>query len=392
MQQNGPRAWPVALAGMMALASAMGIGRFVYTPILPSMIEALGLSASAAGLIASANYAGYLVGALMLVKPERLPGRRADWVLGALGLGAVASAGMAAASGLVGFMALRFVGGVASAVVIVLSSGLVLGRLNLMRAGRLGALHFAGVGVGIALSAVIVTALEWGGVGWPGLWLGAGVASLALAGGVAAWLPREGVASVKPVAVAGRSGGRFGLVSLAACYGLFGFGYVVTATFLVAAVRASPVTRPIEPLIWLLVGLAGVPSVAGWAWVESRIGARQALGVACLVEAVGVAVGSVWEGPGGALTAAVLLGGTIMGITSLAFVVARGLVPPDGLDRAFAIITVAFGVGQVVGPVVAGVMADRTGSLVAPTLLAAVALAAAASLALRPGTRSQVPR
>ena len=75
----------------MALAVAIGIGRFVYTPILPPMIAALGLSKSAAGLIASANFLGYLLGALLAAMPS-LPGSRRAWLLGALPASALTTA------------------------------------------------------------------------------------------------------------------------------------------------------------------------------------------------------------------------------------------------------------------------------------------------------------
>ena len=141
----------MALGGMLALAAAMGIGRFVYTPILPDMASALGLDAGAAGLIASANFLGYLVGALVVAVPH-LPGGRRRWFLGGLAGSALSTAAMAVPSTMPAFMLLRFIGGVASACVLVLGSALVLDHLAAVQRHHRAALHFAGVGVGIAIS------------------------------------------------------------------------------------------------------------------------------------------------------------------------------------------------------------------------------------------------
>src|SRR5690349_16473481 len=119
--RQGAGAAVVTIGGMLALASAMGIGRFVYTPILPAMAEALGLSKSQAGLIAAANFAGYLAGALAAAAP-RLPGGRRAWFLGMLAAGAATVLAMGLGTSFAGFLALRFAGGVASAFVLVLGS------------------------------------------------------------------------------------------------------------------------------------------------------------------------------------------------------------------------------------------------------------------------------
>src|SRR5262249_32911106 len=137
-----------ALGGLVAIAAALGIGRFVYTPILPPMIEALRLSKSEAGLIASVNFMGYLLGALLAATPG-LVGSRRLWLLGALAISAITTAAMGLTQMLPAFLGLRLIGGIASAFVLILSSPILLDRFG--EAGRSGllGLHFGGVGTGI---------------------------------------------------------------------------------------------------------------------------------------------------------------------------------------------------------------------------------------------------
>jgi predicted MFS family arabinose efflux permease len=371
----------VALGGMLALAAGMGIGRFVYTPILPDMAAALGLSKSAAGLIASANFVGYLAGALLAALP-RLPRGRRTWFLGGLAASAGTTAAMAGADAMPAFLLLRFIGGVASAFVLVLGSALVLDQLARVHRPARAAWHFAGVGMGIAASSVLVDALHTVGADWRSLWLASGAVS-AVAVPLAAWLvPDEaGGAAAQPVAGRPERLPR-GLGVLALCHGLFGFGYVVTATFLVAVVRAAPQARALEAVVWLVVGLAAVPSTAAWGRVAAAAGPLRAYALACMLEAVGVAAGGLWSTPLAALASAFLLGGTFMGITALGFAAARSL-GAQHQRRSFALITAGFGLGQIAGPIVAGVLLDRTHSFAAPSLVAAGAVAVAAMIAMR---------
>jgi len=372
--QSSASSLRLALGGLIALAAAMGIGRFVYTPILPAMMRDLDLSASEAGYLASANFLGYLLGALLASSP-RFGGGRNGLVL-ALVASAATTALSGVFSGLWTLAAVRFAGGVASACTLVFASALVLQRLVAAGRSALTAVHFAGVGTGIALSALIVNAATLSGAGWRGLW---GWSALAAALAVPA------VLLLIPPAPAGAAGQGAAarlvpnatFLRLITAYGLFGFGYVITATFLVALVRAEPALAAIEPWVWLVFGLAAAPSVWLWTTAARRWGTAPVFKLACLVEAAGVAVSVAGLGIPGVILAAVLLGGTFMGLTALGIAAGRASAGAAG-QQAVGLFTAAFGLGQIVGPAVAGVLRDGSGSFALPTCLAAAVLVVAA--------------
>ena len=369
-----------AFGGFAAMAVGIGIGRFVYTPVLPPMRDALGLSATAAGLIASANFAGYLLGALG-VTAARLPGSRRAWLLGALAVSAAATAAMGLTGSIAGFLVLRFLGGVASAAILILSSALVLDRLAAAGRPGLAALHFAGVGIGMAASGAVVATLLAVDMPWQTMWLASGGLSLAGALAVVGLVPADGDAAP---ATAARDGEPRDprLRRMTVAYGLFGFGYVITATFLVAIVRATPAIRPLEPAIWVLTGLAAAPSVVLWTAIGRRFGVATAFAAAALTEAVGVLASVAWPGNAGICLAAVLVGGTFMGLTAMGLMRGRELAKGD-TRRVMAAMTGAFGVGQIAGPAFAGVVSDLAGGFAVPSAAAAGALVLAAWLARR---------
>ncbi len=165
-------------------------------------------------------------------------------------------------------------------------------------------------------------------------------------------------------------------------HGLFGFGYVITATFLVAIVRLTEDVRVLEPWIWMLFGLAAIPSVTIWVWLGGRIGIMNAYAAACAIEAMGVAASVEWVTIPGVCFSALLLGGTFMGITTLGFLAAR-ILSAGNPHQAFGRMTASFGVGQMVGPMLAGFLSEGLGDFRIASLIAAGALIAAAALAVR---------
>jgi MFS family permease len=164
-------------------------------------------------------------------------------------------------------------------------------------------------------------------------------------------------------------------------YGLFGFGYVITATFLVTIVRMTEEVRGFEPWVWVLVGLAAIPSVAFWTRLGGRIGIMNTYAVACIIEAVGVAASVEWVTMSGVCFSALVLGGTFMGLTALGFMAARSL-SSENSHQAFGRMTASFSIGQMAGPTLAGFLSERSGSFRLASLAAAAALIVAAALAV----------
>ncbi|TKT81089.1 YbfB/YjiJ family MFS transporter [Aquamicrobium sp. LC103] len=365
-----------AVAGMLAMAVAMGIGRFVYTPILPGMMDGLGLSASDAGLIASANYAGYLLGAI-LAAGAWARGHERLLAMGSLAASALLAALMGLTGELASFVAIRFLAGLASAFVMVFLTTIIFMRLAQAGRSDLQAWHFGGVGLGIAASAVMTGALHLADAAWTASWLWAG--ALSAAGFLVVLLLVDGdkVAVGRPQAEPPLPRNA-ALTKIIIAYGIFGFGYIVTATFLVAIVRQGDAGPLFESVVWLATGLAGLPSVWIWNRLARRFGLTAVFAAGCVVEAVGVVASVSLGGYAGPLIAAVLLGGTFIAVTAIGLQLGRELAGA-AQRRALALMTAAFGVGQILGPIVAGIVADRTGSFVAPSLLAAFALVVTAA-------------
>jgi len=371
----------VALGGLVALAAAMGVGRFIYTPILPFMLEELGLTSSEAGLIASANYLGYLAGALAAAGSWTAGGRW-RWFAGTLAVSTLTTGAMGLTDAMAAFLALRLVGGAASAFVMVFGAALVLDRLAAAGRPRLSAVHFAGVGAGIALSAILVALLAALGFGWRVHWLAGGALSLLALVATLRLVPAGGEPPRQPLprAPAGETDRR--LVALVVAYGLVGFGYVITATFISTIVRTTPAIRAVEPVVWLTVGLAAAPSVALWNRAAGRIGSDRAFAAACLVQAIGVAMSVLAANAFAVLVAAALLGSTLMGLTALGLVHARVLSRGDP-RRVMALMTASFGLGQMVGPTFAGLTYRFGDSFFLSSLVAAAGLVMAAALTAR---------
>ena len=365
--------------GAAGLAAAMGIGRFVYTPILPLMTAQAGLSPAGAGGLATANYAGYLAGALAGVAAPRLIRTATTWRLALVAV--VASlALMPLTRNVFEWLAIRTVAGFASAVLFVIAVDWMLDHSR-GRSAQLPGWGFGGVGLGIALSGALVLALP--AAGWRAAWWAAAVLATAVA--AIAWSMRgAGEALVPPSAAP--AGPRPWFLVLLACYTLEGVGYIIAGTFLVAAISQTSPGR-LGNGAWLLVGLAAAPSAALWAMASARWSRPALLVMALLAQAGGIALPALMGGAAPALIGAVLFGGTFIGVSTMTLAAGRQLAIPG----AVAVLTAGYSVGQIAGPLLVAPLVHQGFHSALLTAAAVVASSAVTAAWLRLGCRELGP-
>jgi MFS family permease len=350
----------VAFTGLAALAVAMGIGRFAFTPLLPMMQDDAGVSLAQGGYLASANYLGYLAGALWAIRPAR-----ADVAIRAALLAiALSTFAMGYAHGMLAWTVLRALAGVASAWALVHVSSWALQQAP-------AGIVFSGVGWGIALAGVVCLALMHAGASASQAWIALGAIALAVTALVWPMVGREqSIRTTRPDFswTADR-------VRLVICYGAYGFGYIIPATFVPAMAKA----------------VIDDPAVFGWAWplfgataavstlFAAGHGNRRVWTIAALAMAAGVAAPLVAPGAAGILASALLVGGTFVVITMVGMQEAREVAGANAASL-IAAMTAAFAAGQVAGPLVVSYLVQRSGFGTALALASAVLVLSAIAL------------
>ncbi|MBV8148105.1 MAG: YbfB/YjiJ family MFS transporter, partial [Candidatus Eremiobacteraeota bacterium] len=266
--------------------------------------------------------------------------------------------------------------GIASGFAFVLASSIVLDRAARERRPDWVAIFYSGVGAGIVLTGIVVPPLGAFG-GWRAGWLGLAAISALLA---AVTLPglTDRADPTKPHEVDPERGASPKLfVWLLLAYGGNGFAYVIPATFMVAMIAATPAVARFAAISWIVVGLVGIPSTVIWNRLGLALGRDRALGIALLVLGFGTVAPIISPNALGVIVAAATLGGTFMGITALASALGRQLFP-HGSHVAIGRLTAAFGIGQIVGPALAGVLVAKAGSY-APALVIAACVSCASA-------------
>lgn len=370
----------VAVTGLVALAVAIGIGRFAFTPILPMMQEDAGVSVAAGGWLAAANYVGYLVGAISMMW---LPIRAAAAIRAGLLTIVAVSLGMGLGGGFAVWVVLRGVAGVASAWVLINASAWCLERLAPSRSRLLDGTVFAGVGVGIALAGSLCLALMAAHASSATAWRAIGLLALVLSAAV--WPVFR---AADPRAARGARGAEAPAwerrwTRLVLCYGAFGFGYIIPATFLPVMAKHVIPDPAVFGWSWPVFGAAAAISALALAVLPGATN-RRAWIAGHLVMAAGIVLPVIWAGIGAILLAALAVGGTFMIVTMVGLQEARAAGGPHA-TRLMAAITAAFGLGQILGPLLVSGLAGVGRGLSLALLTAAAALAVSAYALARGG-------
>ncbi|WP_099304058.1 YbfB/YjiJ family MFS transporter [Bacillus sp. Marseille-P3800] len=357
------------IGGFLSLAVVMGIGRFAYTPLLPYMEEATGLSSFSSGLLATWNYIGYFLGALLAGRATF----RVRWFYIFLFVSAMTTYSMGVTESMLIWSALRLLSGVASGFVFVFMSEWIIRRLAEDGGAKGVGLLYSGVGFGILFTGIVLPLLL-PLTTWQMGWVFLGVVSIGLIVVI-----YQSTKQVTPISLPTRTisvGKKQPLLSmnvLLISYFLEGFGYIIYATF-ITSVLATVASFSFDVVwIWAIVGLGAMPSCLFWAWLGRVFKNETALILAYLIQVVSLIL------PTGSTNALLVFlsafgfGVTFMGITVLTIALAK---EQQTMKPVVSQLTAAYAIGQLLGPVVAGMLLMIHGETVAFVVSAgAVALA-----------------
>ena len=374
-----PTASAAVWTGLIGLAVAMGIGRFAFTPLLPLMQQDAGVTLVQGSWLATANYVGYLVGALVCVSSPPAPARAIQWGLVSI---ALFTLGMGLTHDLWLWLALRLLAGAAGAFVLVGVSAWAMPLLaRLHQATRSGQV-FAGVGVGICFAGLVGLVAGVTALGSLATWIGLGAIAAVFA--LALWrqLANDNTQAASVMGV-GRAALSLHAWIAALCYGAFGYGYIIPATFLPALAREVIGNPAIFGWVWPVFGAAAALSTVFAARLLPQLSSRRLWIYAQGILALGVVTPVLAINLYTLLSAALCVGGTFMVITMAGIQEARRLSGAQPA-RVVALYTAAFALGQIVGPLTVSLFG---GGLILPSLLAGVSFGGKQRHAWFDGTR-----
>jgi MFS family permease len=365
-----------AVSAALVIAVGMGFGRFAFTGMYPLMVGEGLMSLSQGSLAASANYVGYLIGALLV---SRLAHARAASAARMAMLGTAVCLGvLALPMGAWWIVSVRFIAGIFSAVSLVTAS---VWLLQVIEHPHGAPLLFSGVGLGIFFSAELIALGAGLHVSSSAIWFILALATAFFCG--VAWpaLRRPPMRS-KPVEHVDKIHEHVLMKPwiLVLVYGLAGFGYIVTATYLPVLIKgAAPDIDPLQ--VWAAFGIGAMPSCFFWHWLHMRVGTKAAMFLNLACQAIGVALPVVAPNLAGFLASALLVGGTFVGTVTIAMPAGKRLAHKVRFN-ILASMTAAYGAGQIAGPLVAGTLLAHTHSFASSLASAASALLVGALVSL----------
>lgn len=356
----------VLVGGILLLVVAMGISRFAFTPLLPFMRVDEGLTFQQGGLLASSNYIGYFVGALgagFIAKKKK------QFLLWNVVINVLSIILMGICETYLIWIILRFVAGATGGFIFVLTSSIVMDYLAQRLLTKWSGYIFSGVGLGIAISGVVVPYIE-GIVHWEGTWIGLGVLSALFFLTTMILWRQVVVQDYEPLEKTDDTNIWKGIMPwLIAAYGLEGLGYIITGTFLVDIIYNIEALRTLAGFSWVIVGLAGIPSAPIWMSLMTRFSPFKMMVLAYSLQIVGISLPVFSQTAWSVLLSAFLFGATFVGLVTLSTSYGRQLYPKQSA-KVVSLLTTAYAIGQIVGPLIASRLEGYYQTFKAPLLFA----------------------
>jgi predicted MFS family arabinose efflux permease len=368
--------------GFLAVFGALGFGRFGYSAILPAMQKDLGISSAAAGSLASWNLGGYVIMAAIGGLLASRFGPRKVVAAGSI----VAAAGMlltGLASGLVSASAARLLTGLGGGCVLVPSVALMSAWFDVRRRGMASGIVTSGSSLALVIAGAIVPLIisAGGSEGWRLAWYF--FAALTFLVGILTIVfqrDRPHAAAVRARAARGsrpsldlksvvrsRYAWHIGFV-----YMMFGFAYMVYFTFFQKRLTADlGFSSATAGEFFLVVGVVSLACGVLWGVISDRVGRGRAIAAMCLLQAVGALLFALWPGTPGLILSAVIFGLTSLAVPGIVGAGCGDQFGPVLASASLGFVTIFLGIGQVLGPYLAGRLADAHGTLTYSYLMAA---------------------
>ncbi|HAR6449805.1 TPA: YbfB/YjiJ family MFS transporter [Staphylococcus pseudintermedius] len=350
--------------GMIALFIVIALGRFAYTPILPFMQLDTGLDNKSVGLLATFNYLGYLIGAMLPI--FYIMKNKVFDLKCYLLLNVATMLLFGVTDHFVIWSLLRLLNGISSGAVFVLASNIVLEALHLARREGIAGLLYSAVGLGLFSSSLFIF-LYTDVTHWRETWIWLGSAAFILTLIIIVCL-RENPTLPEPASHKAhgpekviRYSKKF-YTPFAIAYFCEGAGYIITGTFLVAIVKTMPTLSEYAALSWMFVGLGAIPATVLWSMIGQRIGICLSVILAFLLQIVAVLMPIFTVNAFAIALSSMIFGATFLGLTTLFMSKSHQITFETKGNNLVAVMTLIYSVGQMIAPYISGILIERTHS------------------------------
>ncbi|MCE5047069.1 YbfB/YjiJ family MFS transporter [Staphylococcus equorum] len=372
------KAYRQLILGMICLFIVMAIGRFAYTPIMPFMQQTGHMDNQSAGLLATINYLGYLIGAIIpiwIVVFSKVIDLKVYLLINI-----VSTILMGLFDNFTLWIIFRLIAGITSGTVFVLASNVALEALRAANKGRISGMLYSGVGLGIFTSSIFIFLFTTEN-NWKITWILLGIFALVMGSFVFFGMRQNSnvenetqTLNEKEDKPKVKLNKKF-IWGFSIAYFCEGAGYIITGTFLVAIVKSIPEFADYAALSWMFVGLGAIPSTILWSMMAEKLGYSKATNLAFILQIIAVILPVFSESITSLVISSILFGATFLGLTTLFMSKAQTLMfQSNSKINLVASLTVIYSLGQMIAPALSGVLIGESGNYNAALIFASIIL------------------